>query len=134
MKMEYMLDTDTISFALKGEGRISEKIVSFKPSQLCISSITLAELRFGAEKRDSKKLKKLIDDLVAEITVLSFDFEAAMEFGSLSAKLQKKGTPIGSFDTLLASHAKSENLIFVTNNERHFSRVRGLKTENWYES
>ena len=116
MKMEYMLDTDTISFALKGEGRISEKIVSFKPSQLCISSITLAELRFGAEKRDSKKLKKLIDDLVAEITVLSFDFEAAMEFGSLSAKLQRKGTPIGSFDTLLASHAKSKNLIFVTNN------------------
>lgn len=128
---DYMLDTDTVSFALRGQGRVAARLLEHRPSQLCISSITLAELRFGAEARRSRKLHNLISTFTGAIAVIPFDQSAADHFATVSASLARRGVPIGTFDTLIAAHALSLGLIFVTNNAKHFGRVVGLKTENW---
>jgi tRNA(fMet)-specific endonuclease VapC len=127
----YLLDTDTVSFALRGEGNVASAILSKTPSQVAISSLTLGELRFGAEKRKSRKLHKLIDVFAEAVQVLSFDAAAANHFGKLAALLQRRGTPIGTIDTMIAGHAQASSRILVTNNAKHFSRVPGLKSENW---
>lgn len=128
---EYMLDTDTVSFALRGHGRVAARLLEHRPSQLCISSITLAELRFGAETRRSRQLHRLIGTFVESIEVAAFDQRAADRFGTVAVSLARRGTPIGAFDTLMAAHALSLGLTFVTNNTQHFARVPGLGTENW---
>jgi len=96
-----------------------------------MSSLTLGELRFGAEKRKLKRLHNLIDIFSKTIEVLAYDAEAAMHFGRLCALFQRRGTPIGIVDTMIAAHAQSQTRVLVTNNGRHFSRVPGLTIENW---
>ncbi|MBI1734405.1 MAG: type II toxin-antitoxin system VapC family toxin [Candidatus Rokubacteria bacterium] len=128
---EYMLDTDTVSFALRGQGRVVTRLLEHRPSQLCISSITLGELRFGAEARRSRRLHRLISTFVESVEVVAFDQRAADRFGGVATSLARRGAPIGTFDTLIAAHALSLGLTFVTNNTQHFGRVVGLKTENW---
>lgn len=127
----YLLDTDTVSFALRGEGNVAESLLSRKPSQLAVSSLTVGELRFGAEKRKSKKLHRLIDSFLTGIGVLPFDLDAANHFGKLCAQLTRRGTPIGVVDTMIASHALALGRVLVTNNSRHFAKVTGLTLENW---
>ena len=131
MNARYMLDTDSVSFALRGHGRVGEKILEHSPSELCVSAITVAELRFGVEQRKSAKLRRLVDTFVATITVAPFDHACAVTFGKLASKLVAKGRPIGSYDTLIAAHALTLRTTLVTNNDKHFRQVDGLKTENW---
>lgn len=126
-----MLDTDTVSMALRGQGAVGARVLEHRPSQLCLSSITLAELRFGADSKSSRKLHSLIDTFVATIPVLPFDQLASDRFGRVAVALAKRGEPIGTFDTLIAAHAQSLGLTLVTNNTRHFRRVAGLKVANW---
>jgi tRNA(fMet)-specific endonuclease VapC len=128
---KYMLDTDTVSFALRGRGAVASCLLEHLPSEICISSITLAELRFGAEARRSRKLHRLIDTFIGSVTVIPFDQPAADRFAPVATALARRGEPIGTFDTLMAAHALSRGLTFVTNNSKHFQRVRGLKIENW---
>jgi tRNA(fMet)-specific endonuclease VapC len=128
----YMLDTDTVSFALRGQGRVGARLLEHRPSDCCISTMTLAELRYGADLRRSKKLHRLIDTFAATITPVPFDRVAADRFGPVAAMLAREGTPIGPFDTAIAAHALSLNLILVTNNIRHFGLVTGLRVENWW--
>jgi tRNA(fMet)-specific endonuclease VapC len=129
--MKYLLDTDTVSFALRGEGRVAASIRAHKPSELCMSSITLAELRYGADRKGSRKLHSVIDTFVASVEVVAFDEDAASEFGRIGAFLAQRGTPIGDIDVLIAAHASSLRHTLVTNNVRHFSKVPGLAVENW---
>lgn len=119
---QYMLDTDTVSFALRGQGRVAARLLEHRPSQLCISSITLAELRFGAEARRSRKLHGLITTFVETVAVVPFDQPAADRFPAVATSLTRRGEPIRTFDTLMASHALSLGLTFVTNNTKHFGR------------
>lgn len=128
---QYMLDTDTVSFALRGQGRVTARLLEHRPSELCMSSVTLAELRYGAEARRSRKLHNLISTFAESIAVAPFDRQAADRFAAVAVSLARRGAPIGTFDTLMAAHALSLGLIFVTNNSKHFGRVSGLKTENW---
>jgi tRNA(fMet)-specific endonuclease VapC len=128
---QYMLDTDMVSFALRGQGRVSTRLLEHRPSELCISSITLVELRYGAERRRSRRLHRLISTFVDAIATMPFDQSAASRFGTVAAALARRGEPIGTFDTLMAAHALSLRLTLVTNNTRHFARVAGLATENW---
>jgi tRNA(fMet)-specific endonuclease VapC len=129
---QFMLDTDTVSYVLRGEGGVANKLLSYPPSEICISAISECELRFGADKRRSKRLHQLISDFTSTVEVLPFDSAAAVAFGRICSGLQTKGSPIGSFDTLIASHAFALNATLVTNNSKHFSCIRGLKTANWY--
>ena len=129
--MKYMLDTDTISYALRGQGGVGARLLQHRPSELCMSTVTLAELRFGADKRASRKLHRLIDTFTASVTPLPFDAEAAASFGRLASSLAAKGTPIDGFDTMIAAHAIAQQVVLVTNNAKHFARVPGLRCENW---
>ncbi len=128
---EFMLDTDTVSRALRGQGNVAGHLLSRRPSQICISSITLAELRFGADAKASRALHRLIDAFVLPIDVLPFDRAAAGKFGVVAAALNRRGGPIGTFDTLIAAHALACGLMLVSNNTKHFRRVAGLNLANW---
>ena len=127
----YMLDTDTVSFALRGHGQAANRLLEHRPSEVSISSITLAELRYGAEMRRSRKLNGLIETFAEAVAVAPFDAGAADRFGAVAASLARRGVPIGGFDTLIGAHALALGLILVTNNSRHFERIPGLRTENW---
>lgn len=127
----YMLDTDTVSFALRGQGRVATRLLGHRPSEICMSSLTLAELRYGADRRRSRKLHRLIDTFTDSVAVADFDRVAAERFGALGALLTRRGTPIGTVDTLIAAQALALDLTLVTNNEKHFTRVPGLKIETW---
>jgi len=127
----FMLDTDTVSFALRGIGEVAANIASHSRSELCLSAITVAELRFGADKRQSHKIHQTIDAFLSGVEVLAFDAVAASTFGTIAAALASAGAPIGQMDTLIASHALSVKAILVTNNQKHHSKVPGLKLGNW---
>ena len=128
---KFMLDTDTVSFVLRGEGHAAANLTAHAPSEVCLSAISLSELRFGADRRRSKRLHRLIDTFAATVDVVAFDSAAASAFGHVRARLESKGKPIGVLDTLIAAHALSRKLILVTNNTKHFGQIKGLKTANW---
>jgi tRNA(fMet)-specific endonuclease VapC len=131
MTPKFMLDTDSVSYALRGQGRVGARLVEQAPSQICISSITAAELHFGAERRDSKKLRRLIETFTSTVAVMPFDDECALAFGKVASRLVDRGRPIGHFDALIAAHALVLEVTLVTNNEKHFGQVDGLKVANW---
>lgn len=126
-----MLDTDSVRFALRGQGHVAARILEHRPSDLCISAVTLAELRYGASRRKSTKLHELIDAFTANVVVMPFDEACATRFGVVASVLAERGSPIGEFDALIAAHAIALELTLVTNNVKHFSRVAGLRVENW---
>jgi tRNA(fMet)-specific endonuclease VapC len=127
----FTLDTDTVSFALRGVGNVGARLAREQRSDLCLSAITVAELRFGADKRGSRRIHRAIDGFLSGVGVVVFDADAAAAFGKGAADLAGSGIPIGQVDTLLAAHALSMGATLVTNNRRHFSKVPGLKVENW---
>ena len=89
--MRYLLDTDSVSYALRGHGDVADRIKTRRPSETCMSAITLAELRFGADRKGSRKLHGLIDVLAAAIEVAPFDESAAAEFAGSEASWQREG-------------------------------------------
>lgn len=127
----FVLDTDSVSYALRGEGNVGDRIRAHRPSELCVSAITLAELRFGADRKRSKRLHALIDAFIQDVEVAAFDDAAAVAFGRLGNILAERGTPIGDFDVLIAAHAVTLGCVLVSNNIKHFSKVPGLRVENW---
>lgn len=126
-----MLDTDSVSYALRGQGRVAARILEHRPSEICISAITLGELRYGAARRNSRKLHELIDGFTANVAVVPFDESCAFHFGVVANELAERGSPIGEYDALIAAHAVALELTLVTNNVKHFNRVAGLRVENW---
>ncbi len=100
--------------------------------QLCISSITLSELHYGAEK-SARRLESLqaIEHFVARLEVLAFPAKAASHYGEMRAELERRGRPIGPHDLLIGAHARAEGLVVVTNNRREFRRLPGIRVENW---
>jgi len=127
----YMLDADTVSYALRGQGQVAARLLEHQPSEVCISAITLAELNFGAEVRRSQKIRRAIRTFASDVAVVPFDQVSAERFGVVATALSSRGQPIGVYDTLVAAQALSMGLTVVTNNTRHFSRVPGLAIENW---
>ncbi len=131
--MKYMLDTNICIYAIKHKPDIViKKFLSHDPEEICISAITYAELMHGVEKSMAVEKNRVAMSLfLSPITILQFDERAAEEYGRIKAELEKKGTPMGPMDTLIAGHARSSGLILVTNNTREFSRVTGLAVEDW---
>ena len=95
-------------------------------------SVVAAELAFGVAKSGSLRNRQALEMFLAPLTILPFDQQASWVYGDLRADLQKRGTPIGSLDTLIAAHALSQQATLVTNNTREFAMVPGLRLENWY--
>jgi tRNA(fMet)-specific endonuclease VapC len=127
-----MLDTDTVSLSWRGEGEVIARIVAHRPSELCVSAVTIAELRFGADKRKSSKLHAKIDTLIVTMDVVPFDEVCARHFGLITSTLAREGTPIGDLDVMIAASAIAVQATLITRNVQHFKRVRDLRLENWY--
>jgi len=125
--MLYMLDTNICSYIIKGY--ISkEKLIDKK---IGISSIVVSELLYGAKKKGSKKLMKIVDLFVNSFEIYEFDKKAAIEYSKIRVNLERQGLIVGAYDLQIAAHAKSLNSVLITNNTREFNRVNGLKVENW---
>ena len=131
--MKYMLDTNICIYVIKHKPiDVIQRFLEHDPYDICVSSITYAEMMHGVEKSVSKDRNRIAYmAFMSAITILDFNAKAAEEYGRIRAELEMQGTPIGPMDMLIAGHAKSENLILVTNNTREFERVKGLKLENW---
>ncbi|HXD05676.1 MAG TPA: type II toxin-antitoxin system VapC family toxin [Burkholderiaceae bacterium] len=127
-----MLDTNTASAALRGTAGLDARLRQLAPSQWCISSITRAEMRFGvALKPGAIKLAQYVEAFLQATTTAPWDEAAADHHGLLRARLRTAGTPIGDLDEMIAAHALALGAVLVTDNTRHFRRVRGLALENW---
>ena len=133
--MTYMLDTNICIYAIKNRPKqVFEKIKENLFCGLSISAITLAELEHGVEKSQyPDRNRAALLQFLSILEILPFDDDAAVEYGKICADLQRKGTPIGTMDMLIAGHARAEHIILVTNNTREFERVENLRLENWAE-
>ena len=133
--MRYMLDTNICIYAIKHKPeQVFMRLQEHYPSEICISSVTYAELVHGVEKSKAiEKNRVALALLLANIEIMNFDSLAAESYGKVRADLEKKGTPIGPLDMMIAGHAKSLGCTVVTNNTKEFERVKGLKLENWTE-
>ena len=131
--MKYMLDTNIVIYVIKKQPEsVLQKLQEYDPSDFCISSITLAEMEYGiAKSTRPEKNQAALSAFLSNIDILPFDDRAAVEYGDIRASLEKKGTPIGPNDMLIAAHARSLGLTIVTNNVKEFRRVGGLMLDNW---
>ena len=127
-----MLDTNIAIYIIKRRPIELLQIFNQHTNQLCISSITLAELLHGVEKsKFTEKNLKNVEDFISRLEVLEYGNKAASHYGDIRADLERKVTPIGVNDLHISGHARSEGLVIVTNNIREFERVPGLRVENW---
>ena len=128
----YMLDTNICIHVMKTyPPELLDKFNALA-ERLCISSITLGELHYGAEN-SARRRENLtaIEHFTARLEVLPFGARAAMHYGQLRAELERLGTPCGPHDTQIGGHARSEGLIVVSSNMREFARMPGIRAENW---
>jgi len=129
----YVIDTNTLIYFFKGIGNVPEKFLSISPKDIAIPAIVIYELEFGIAKSSSpKKRQTQLNDILSLVNILPFGEKDASLSASIRAKLEKKGTPIGPYDTLIAGTTLAHQGILVTNNLKEFSRVPKLKAENWY--
>jgi len=128
-----MLDTNTIAYAKNRRPvQVLQHLLRHEPSEISISSITMAELEYGiCHSSQPGKNRIALMMFLTGIKVIPFDANAAMEYGDIREKLQRKGLLIGGNDMLIAAHARALGLTLVTHNTREFSRVEGLKIEDW---
>jgi len=130
--LKYMLDTNIVIYLIKRRPIELLGVFNQHAGQMCISSITLAELLHGVEKSSRPDHNLLqVEDFISRLEVLSYGNKAASHYGDIRADLEKKGTPIGVNDLHIAGHARSEGLTLVSNNVREFERVEALRLINW---
>jgi len=128
--MLYMLDTNICSYIIRGYIP-KEKLID---KNIGISSIVASELLYGAKKKGSKKLMKIVNLFLNSFEIYDFNKQAAEEYSKIRVDLEKQGLIIGAYDLQIAAHAKSLDAILVTNNIKEFSRINGLKLENWVDN
>ena len=131
--MNYLLDTNICVLLIRQKSpSILAHLTTYGIVDVGISSITAAELQYGVHKSSQVyQNQQALDQFLLPLTILPFDAAAALSYGQIRADLERRGLPIGSLDTLIAAHALSAQLTLVTNNVREFSRVAGLKIEDW---
>jgi tRNA(fMet)-specific endonuclease VapC len=129
---QYMLDTNICITVVKNYPPKLRERFNRLAEQLCISTVTLAELHYGAEK-SAPRLDNLeaIRQFAARLGILPFSAAAAAHYGEIRAELERAGKPAGAYDMLIAGHARSEGMTVVTNNLREFERMPGVRAENW---
>lgn len=129
----YLLDTNICIYIAKGQPlAVRHRFEQLALPSLAMSTITMGELRFGAEKSQFRdRALATLDQLVQMIRPSALPMAAAQHYGQIRASLQQQGLPIGNNDLWLAAHALAEDWILVTNNTREFDRVPGLRVENW---
>jgi len=135
MYVIYMLDTNICSYIIRNRPEsLKEKLKEVEEfHEVALSSIVASELLYGAYKKGSQKLVKVVKHFIDCFVVYDFDLKAAEEYALIRADLEKKGIIIGAYDLQIAAHANSLSAVLVTNNEKEFLRVEGLRVENWVE-
>ena len=130
--LKYLLDTNIVIYTMRNRPPEARAAFMQHNGQMAISSITYMELVYGAEKSTNPEANLLaIEGFVARLEVLDYDTNAAVHTGQIRAELAKQGTPIGPYDQMIAGHARSRGLVLVSNNEKEFARVPGIRLENW---
>jgi tRNA(fMet)-specific endonuclease VapC len=131
--MKYLLDTDICSYIIrKRPETLIKKFKSIPLGEIGISVITICEFESGIPgSAHSEKLRSAIDTFLSPFSIIDFQQTDAISFGIIDSYLQSKGIPIGDMDAMIASQAISRGLILVTNNVKHYSRVRNLTYESW---
>jgi tRNA(fMet)-specific endonuclease VapC len=131
--LRFMLDTDIISYRIRRkDASVLARFVAQDPATLCLSAVTRGEIRAGlAQNPAAVRVASEVRLLFNLIDTMPWDEAAADVYGKIAGQLFTEGTPIGQSDTMIAAHALSLGLILVTNNTRHYSRIPGLKLENW---
>ena len=131
--MKYILDTNICIYIIKERPeKVINKFHTLDVGDICISSITLAELEYGVEKSQYTERNRLaLAGFLSSIEILSFSDKAAESYGRIRTNLERQGNIIGAYDLMIGAHALSENLILVTNNTKEFQRINNLSLENW---
>lgn len=133
--MMFLLDTDTCVFWLRGRSNVQTRLAAVGPEALAVSTITLAELRYGADCSTQPNANhQAIDDFASGLTVLGVDAGIARRFGQIKATLRRQGNLIEDFDLLLAATAMAYDLTLITSNTAHYNRVADLIIEDWAQS
>ena len=132
--LKYLLDTSIVIYTLKNRPEKIREAFNRHADQLCVSTVTLGELIYGAEKSQQPERNLAeVESFAARLQVLPFDSDAAIHFGQIRAELARSGRPIGPYDLMIAGHARSRGLVLVSNNVPEFQRVPGLRLENWVD-
>lgn len=130
----FVLDTNTVIYYFKDMGGVATRLLATPPRDVAISAVSLFELEVGIQKSSaSAKRRKQLDTLVGLVTVLPFGAQEARAAATIRAKLEKRGTPIGPLDNLIAGTAAVHGATIVTRNVDEFSRVRGVRVANWFD-
>jgi tRNA(fMet)-specific endonuclease VapC len=128
----YLLDTNIISDLIRNpKGKVAKHIARVGENNVCTSIVVAAELRYGCAKSGSKRLLEAVESLLGELDVLSLEGPADAEYGRIRAELERKGSPIGGNDLLIAAHALAIKATMVTANVAEFARIDGLNVQNW---
>jgi len=132
MPVRYLLDTNTASYIIKGNiPRVRERLLKVPMAQVAISAVTEAELRFGVVRRpDAAQLKIAVGEFLLRVESLPWDSEAAQQYASVRAALERAGEPLGNLDMMIAAHALAAQAVLVTS-DRALRRVKHLNTEDW---
>lgn len=132
-RLRFLLDTDIFIYLVHRRSEaVAARFARLRPVEVAISCIAFGELRYGAEKSARRESSiAALERLAERIAVLPLDASVCVEYGRIRAALEAAGRPLGNNDLWIAAHALAANLILVTNNEREFARVPGLKIENW---
>ena len=132
METAYLLDTNTVSFIIKGHpSRVRQRLQNVALEHIAISVITEAELRFGAAKKSgARNLKTAVDEFLRRIPILAWDSAAAQHYADLCVLLEKSGRPVANLDLMIAAHALAVGAILVTN-DATLLRIRQLHSEDW---
>jgi len=129
----YVLDTNTLIYFFKGMGNVSDRLLARSPREIAIPSIVLYELEFGIAKSSSpQKRQAQLKEMCSLVDILPFRQKESHQSALIRFQLEKKGTPIGMYDVLIAGTAMACQGVLVTNNTKEFSRVPKLEIENWY--
>lgn len=130
--LRYMLDTNICIYVIRDRPAGLRDRFNELSEQLCVSTITLAELNFGAEK-SARPIENcnILEEFLARLEIQPFSADAAFHYGRIRAELERAGRPIGLHDMLIGAHARSKGFTLVTNNRREFDRIPGLAIENW---
>ena len=133
--MRYLLDTNTCIYIIKrSPEQVMLRFKRLRVGDVGVSAITVCELQFGVSNSSQpKKNQRALTEFLGPLEILDFPAAASVVYGEIRTQLQRAGTPIGSYDLLLAAHALQRELTLVTNNVREFLRVPDLRTENWIE-
>jgi tRNA(fMet)-specific endonuclease VapC len=127
-----MFDTDTASFFMKNNPNIRRKTEEHSKDEFCISAITYAELMFGLKRNYSKQLDYWLKELLGKFKLIAFDDTSAVIYGDIRTMMEKSGTPIDNMDLLIAACAISSGATLISHNTKHYSKIKGLKVEDWY--